>query len=236
VLERVGAEGLAAGAGTVERNPQLLHSAVLVLVGAHVLVKEILDDLEVVGNDVPDLVLDLGLEVVLDALALGDVEEVVDQERALLHALLVHEGAVHDVADLLLHVLDRVTELIEIVVPVGGVCVEDVLLLLAHLVQLHVEVLLDLVEVLFDLLALCTSEAGLLLDDELRDALADLLQVVAAPDEILHLSEHVILALAQLLPVEFLRVYVLLALLEVVGLVEVPDHLLGPCEDALEVV
>lgn len=98
------------------------------------------------------------------------------------------------------------------------------------------EVLLDLVEVLFDLLALCTSEAGLLLDDELRDALADLLQVVAAPDEILHLSEHVVLALTQLLPVEFLRVYVLVALLEVVGLVEVPDHLLGPCEDALEVV
>jgi len=116
---------------------------------------------------------------------------------------LVDERGVNDVATLLLHVFYRVPEFVEVVVPVGGMCVEDGVLLATHFVQLCLEVSAYFDEVLFDFLALSAAETRLALDHKLRDAFANFLQVIAPAYKILHLCKHVIPLCVELLPIQF---------------------------------
>jgi len=105
--------------------------------------------------------------VVFNGPALRNVEEVVDELHALPYRLLVDKRGVDDVATLLLHVLDRVAEFVEVVVPIRSMCVENGVFLATHFVELQFEVTAYFDEVFLYFLALRASEARLLFNHEL---------------------------------------------------------------------
>jgi len=87
--------------------------------------------------------------------------------------------------------------------PIGGMCIEYVILLIAYITQLAFKVFTDFVEVLLDFLSRGTSESGLVFNDELGDTHTNLLKVVTASFEVFHLCEHIIFRFGQVLPVKF---------------------------------
>jgi hypothetical protein len=115
----------------------------------------------------------------------------------------VASAEINDIANFLLHIFDGVSKLAKVVMPIGRMCIEYFILLIAYITQLAFEVYTDFIEVLLDFLPRGPSETGIVYNDELRDTHTNLLKVVTASFEVFHLCEHIIFRFGQLLPVKF---------------------------------